>query len=367
MPSAAKANGSIWNWSGSEPRAKTTKRALLARVTHLREILAWVDELPTPEDGATNCAWQTLVARRQLAHKILADQRGPVAGHRTLSTVDPDARRGKHHEWYKGFLVDLLMDADSELITEINVLPAGGDDAADAAELIRQEEAAHGNDIQALSIDGAGFKGRALRELEDPQGLNVNTFVPPPPESPTTTFTPDDFAEDVQQGTVTCPASQTSSYRHRNPQDTGWIYQFKLSTCEGCALLPQCMNQVPRGRSGKTVRKNDYQAEYRRAREKAATSEYAAIRLEHPKVERKLGEMLNRHGGRHTWYHGFTKVLIHELMAGTATNVKRLVRLRCATRRYSCPGRRRPADTGGKRDHLGTLGRSTSTRCRHNH
>ena len=67
------------------------------------------------------------------------------------------------------------MDSDSEIITQINVLAANGDEAADAVELIRREEAAHGNEVQSLSIDGAGFNGPVLRELEDPEGLNVAT------------------------------------------------------------------------------------------------------------------------------------------------------------------------------------------------
>jgi hypothetical protein len=78
------------------------------------------------------------------------------------------------------------------------------------------------------------------------------------------------------------------------------------------------------------VTKSDYEAEYRRAREKATTPEYQDVRAEHPKVERKLGEMLNRHGGRRAHYWGIDKVLIQELMAGFATNVKRMVRLQCA-------------------------------------
>jgi hypothetical protein len=271
-----------------------------------------------------------LVEQRRIAHKILTDQENPQAGDRTLSTVDPDARRGRHGDWYEGYLVDILMDADSELITQINVLPASGDEAADAVDLVRQEEEAQGNDIEALSIDGAGFNGRVLRELEDPQGPKVNTFVPPAKERSTPLFTPDQFVEDAEQGCVTCPAGQTSSYRHRNPQETGWIYQFKQSTCASCPLLAQCMSQPPKGRSGKTIRKSDYEEEYRRARAKATTPEYKAVRAEHPKVERKLGETLNRHGGRRARYHGLQKVLIQELMAGVATNVKRMLRLLCA-------------------------------------
>lgn len=309
---------------------QSNEARLLARVTHLRELLAWIDELPPPENAATDQRWQTLVDGRRLAHKILADQEHPEEGHRTLSTVDPDARRGRHGDWYDGYLLDILMDADSELITQINVLPAGGEEAVDALVLIRQEEAAHGNDIQAVSIDGAGFHGPVLRELEDPQGLNVNTFVPPPKVSESQTFTPEEFVADPVEDCLICPAGQRSSYRHRDSKDNSWIHQFKRETCEGCELLSRCMTKAPKGWSGKTVRKSDYAEEYRRVRWKATTEEYAEIRAEHPKVERKLGEMLNRHGGRRARYHGTGKVLIQEFMAGVATNVKRIVRLLCA-------------------------------------
>jgi transposase len=308
------------------------EQRLLTRVTHLREILAWTDDVEPPQHANEDPAWQTLVEQRQLAHKILADQEHPEAGHRTLSNVDPDARRGKHGSWYDGYVVDIMADADSELFTEINVLPAGGDEAVDAIELVRQEEEAQGNEIEALSMDGAGFNGPMLRELEDPKGLAVNTFVPPKQEAPSKLFTPDDFVEDSERRHVKCPAGKASHYRQRDSRDRGWMHRFKRTTCQACPLLSQCMKEppAPSGPFGRTVCKNDYEAEYRRARQKALTPEYEAVRAEHPKVERKLGEMLNRHGGRRARYWGIEKVLIQELMAGLATNVKRMVRLLCA-------------------------------------
>jgi hypothetical protein len=306
------------------------EQRLVTRVTHLRDILAWADELKCPENADPNGAWQSLVEQRRLAHKILADQENPEGGDRTLSTVDPDARRGKHGQWYDGYMVDVIMDADSELITEINVLPANGDEASDAGELIRQEEEAHGNDVEALSMDKAGFNGAVLRELEDSEGLAVNTFVPPKKEAPSTTFTPEDFTEDPEHRNVTCPAGETSHYRQRDKGRHGWMFRFKRRTCEGCSRFSDCIDHPLRGTFGRTVRKTDYEAEYRRAREKATTAEYEAVRSEHPKVERKLGEMLNRHGGRRARYCGRGKVLIQELMAAMATDVKRIVRLLCA-------------------------------------
>jgi len=41
-------------------------------------------------------------------------------------------------------------------------------------------------------------------------------------------------------------------------------------------------------RHGRTVCKSDYQTEHQRSRQKTKTPEYAAVRREHLKVERKL-------------------------------------------------------------------------------
>jgi phage-related protein len=87
------------------------------------------------------------------------------------------------------------------------------------------------------------------------------------------------------------------------------------------------------------VRKSDFEVEYRHARQKASTKEYEEVRAVHPKVERKLGEMLNRHGGRRARYWGSGKVLIQELMSGFATNVKRIVHLFCALTAAETPAR----------------------------
>jgi hypothetical protein len=136
---------------------------LATRVAQLREMLIWMDDLNPPAD--TNRLWQKFLVQRDLAHKILDDQTHPARGDRTVSITDPDARCGKHGDWFDGYLVDILVDSDSEIITQINVLAANGDEAADALELLRLEEAAHGNDVQALSIDGAGYKHPAKNFL----------------------------------------------------------------------------------------------------------------------------------------------------------------------------------------------------------
>jgi IS5 family transposase len=81
---------------------------------------------------------------------------------------------------------------------------------------------------------------------------------------------------------------------------------------------------------GRTVCKSDYQVEHRRAKDRATTDAFREVRREHPKVERKLGEVVNCHGGRRANYFGIDNVAIQETMSGMATNIKRLVKLACA-------------------------------------
>jgi hypothetical protein len=78
------------------------KEKLVTRVAQLRENLFWADTLTPPKQAETNRAWQLFLAQRDLAHKILEDLEHPTAGDRTISVTDPEARTGKHGDWYGG-------------------------------------------------------------------------------------------------------------------------------------------------------------------------------------------------------------------------------------------------------------------------
>jgi transposase len=302
------------------------KERMLQRVTHLRSIVAWVEDLVARGNpkGIEEPAWWTLTEALQQAHKILAD-REPKATDQLVSFQDPDARRGDHGGAYVGFLLDVAMDADSEFITVLNVLPASGNEVKDATTLIKQEEQAHGNDVQALSIDGLGFRGEQLREWTDPKGLNLEVFVPPRKETAPTGFTVDQFTLDPTGQTMTCPAGQTSTRRLRNTHDTGWQYRFAHKTCAACPLLQQCMAKLP-ATTGRQVSTNDYAAEYAAARAKAQTPAYREVRKRHRQVERKLSEMVRWHRARRARYRGGSRVLIQALLTGLVVNVKCLIR-----------------------------------------
>jgi transposase len=306
-------------------RGRALEEQLTARVAHLQDIVAWAQQLPAPAGPAEDRGWQKVVALRELAAKILHDQAHPDAGRRTVSVVDPEARRGKHGDWFDGYKLDLLMDGDSEFITGVNVLEAGGDEARDAVWLVRQEEATHGNDIQALSLDGAGYVGEVLREFEDPEGLAREPWVPPKKEADTGLFPGADFVLSEDAAHVTCPAGQVSRYRQNDDRKPGWIFRFARAQCDACPWMHQCLARPGRGAFGRVVHKTRYEPEFQRVRQRARTEQYAQVRKEHPAVERKLNEVLNHHGGRHARYWGIAKVLSQEYMTCFAVNLKRLI------------------------------------------
>ena len=105
---------------------ESNESRLLARIEHLRDILAWVEDLEVPADAEEQPDWQALIAAVDVARKVLSGHDQPNAPGKIRSTSDPDARRGKHGEYYDGYSVDVLIDADSELFTAINVYSAGG-------------------------------------------------------------------------------------------------------------------------------------------------------------------------------------------------------------------------------------------------
>jgi hypothetical protein len=163
------------------------EQRLLARVTHLRALVVWGEQWQQRLRAAAE-RHQPLVSAEQegafgealaLAHKVVHDL-VPQATDRLLSLADRDARTGRHGEFYDGYLLDVSLDADAELIYVLDVLPANGDEGANAKALILSEEQAQGNDISSLSMDRIGYRGDVLAALgEDVDGPQLTVYVPP--------------------------------------------------------------------------------------------------------------------------------------------------------------------------------------------
>jgi|SRR5215470_11690845 len=311
---------------------------LLARVVHLREIVAWADSLELGLQAAaeaqqpvgTPAQRESLRMTLALAHKVLAD-REPEASDKLVSLTDSDARNSKHGDYFDGYLIDASLDSDSELICAINLLPGNGDEGADTVTLLQKEEAAQGNEIESVSLDGVGFRGPTLRALEDdPEGPQVSVYTPPqdwPQEAPGL-FEAGDFTLNEAGDELRCPQGEATRARSRTKEGTAWRFEFRVKQCRDCPLREKCLK--PGDTRPRRVTKNDYEAEYRRARERAQTDAYKEVRQVHPRIERKLGEMVRWHAGRRCRYRGRLRSLAQYLLTAFVINAKRIVRLLCS-------------------------------------
>jgi hypothetical protein len=74
---------------------------LLQRVTHLRQIVGWADELHETGVGVVRESreWQRFEEALALAHRVLEVGKDADQPDRILSITDPDARTG----WLKGY------------------------------------------------------------------------------------------------------------------------------------------------------------------------------------------------------------------------------------------------------------------------
>lgn len=306
---------------------------LLQRVAHLRALLAWAKQLPGSAAVAAAPADQqeALAAAVDLTAKVLADRDDPDGAGHLVSVFDPDARKGQHGQFFVGYMLDVAMDADSQIVTALNVLPVRGlaAEAADAVTLLTQEEQAHGNNVGALSMDGAGFHGATLRALTAPGGPQVEVYVPPKEEPPTGLFTAEDFQLDATRKVLTCPAGKTTDRCGPSYRNSGLQFRFIRTDCAACPLQAQCVKRLPKAK-GRVVIKNHHEQEYRAARVRAQTEEYRAVRREHRRIERKLGEMARWHHCRRARYRGEKRLRMQGLLTGIVVNVKRIVRLTAA-------------------------------------
>jgi transposase len=311
------------------------EQRLLARVTHLRELVGWGEQwqqrLREAKDRrqpvVSEEQAQEFAAALELGHKVLNDQE-PGAKDKLRSLVDPEVRTGKHGDYYEGYLLDGSMDADSELLCAVDVLPANADEAAHARQLIAREESAHGNDVASLSIDRIGYRGDVLAALSDAvDGPQLTVYVPPidwtvpAPEL----FQPEVFTLNATRNEVRCPGGATTRIRQRTKGGHGWRFSFLPAQCQPCPLRTQCLQ--PSTKRGRSITKNDYEAQYHAVQQRAQTAEYRTVRREHPRIERKLADLIRWHNGRRVRYRGRLRVKVQYLLTASVVNCKRIVKL----------------------------------------
>jgi hypothetical protein len=188
-----------------------------------------------------------------------------VAPDRVLPAVGPQARHGhktaaRGFDGYKGHVA---VDPDAEIITATAVTPGNSGDAEAAAGLLAdllpggRDAAAGGTagEADAPDCDGepavygdaACGPGELIGQLDD-AGIR-NGIKCQPPAAVTGHFPKDQFAVDLETGTVTCPAGVTAPIRPSRHKRHAGAARFGTA-CRTCPLAAQCTkSRQGRGRS----------------------------------------------------------------------------------------------------------------------
>jgi hypothetical protein len=301
-----------------------------------------------------------------------------VAKDRVISTVDPESRHGhktsaRGFDGYKGHIA---IDPDSEIITA-SAVSAGNVADGDVAEQLVQDvlgevaatdsqtvarEAARPDTAptDATTADAQGadaaptdaipdahasrseqpsdvspptseapveiygdssYGTAAFVERIEAAGAEANVKVQPA-TAPDGRFAKDHFQIDLEAKTVLCPAGRLAVIRPVG--EGGGIASFG-KPCGDCPLRSRCTDS----KHGRTIhvhpKEGTLQRSRRRQHDKRWKDRYRATR---PKVERKLGQLMQRrHGGRRTRVRGRIRIAQDFALLTAAHNLKRLATL----------------------------------------
>jgi hypothetical protein len=270
-----------------------------------------------------------------------------TARDRVVSVVDPALRIGhkSSRQSWAGYKVHLGEEPTSELLTAVEVRPANEHDAVPVVAFVARQEPTVGLRPGAILCDGAFGTADVRAELRE---RGVEVVAPLRPLTDRTHLGKDEFSIDLRanagQGSVTCPAGVTTTDRRlardrRNRPVP--LFRFPWEVCRACPLRERCLGG-PAGRAahsvrpppGRQVQLHFHEAVLQEARAAQRTPEQRrALRdrlRPRAKIERKIAEVLRRHGLRQGRYLGLAKTSLQAAFTATLVNVKRPLTLAAA-------------------------------------
>jgi hypothetical protein len=246
-----------------------------------------------------------------------------TAADRIISVTDPEMRHGHKSstQRFNGFKVAVTTEQTSELIVDIQDIPAAGSDGQALMPTIDRVEQHVGVTVAQVIGDGAYGSGanRAACAAE-----HVDLLAPVrQPQDPTVDKSA--FQIDLEQQTATCPQGHTVSGKP-GPREHGQPtlqFTFARATCAACPLFTRCVKSKVAGR---TVSTHPYETYLRDARRRQQSDEFKGRYRLRSAVERAQAELVH-HGVRETRYLGHPKRQLQRLWTAAVVNLKRLFRL----------------------------------------
>jgi len=248
-----------------------------------------------------------------------------VSRGRTVSVHDTEMRHGhkSSSNRFNGHKAAVAVDTDSQLITAVDVLPGNARDSVGAMELVEQSEDNTGMEVEETIGDCAYGDGATRQGFAEAERILI-AKVPGRPNK--AHFPKEDFEIDLEAGTCTCPAGQTTrrvSIVTRRIDSSGRTHQaqgfrFHGATCGKCQLRSVCV-AAGKGK-GRTVTLHPQEALLQQARALQHSEAFAEYRKRRQVSEHRLARLVQL-GIRQARYFGRVKTLFQLLMAATVANL----------------------------------------------
>lgn len=303
------------------------RRLLLAEWLSLCELTAQLLEEIAP-------AQRTTAQRESL--ELLNDALQRAANHdkknikkdNLLSDTDPQARWGRKKrgkQTQAGYSEQLAVDAESGIVTHVEVLAGNTDDSEALQTVVAGHVAGVGEKPDEVVTDSKYSSGdnRAYLLAEE---ITDYMAVPSAKGSKQGKFSTTDFAVEFdktgQPTTAVCPAGQLAEAPHWKKENHNWVFPFKKAQCEGCPLRERCSKQ----KRGRQLSVDQHYELTEQARTRQASDEGQAAQIARLSIERQFS-LQQRQGGRRTRYRGLEKNRVMGWAWGLYLNVRRIARL----------------------------------------
>jgi transposase len=248
-----------------------------------------------------------------------------VASDRMVSVHDPDMRHGRKSraKRFDGHKAAIAVDAASQLITAVEVLPGNTPDATQALELTSASETSTGL-VVAETVGDCAYGDGGTRQAFAEAGRPLIAKVPA--RGQRDQLAKEDFVIDLEGMTCTCPAGCTTStlIRHGSWIDShgerqpAHAFQFATEACAACQLRPKCI-KAKSGR-GRTIHLHPQEPLLQAARALQKSPAFSAYRRKRQVAEHRLARLVQL-GIRQARYFGRAKTLYQLLMAATVANL----------------------------------------------
>ena len=264
-----------------------------------------------------------------LQQDVEVDADGPrlrkgVAKGRIVSVHDPEMRHGRKSKRvrFDGHKGAIAVDADSQLITAVEVVDASSYDGDTALSLTEATEENLGCEVEETIGDCAYGDSTTRRDFAEAERKLV-AKVPRPRRGKR--IPKEDFTIDLEAGSCTCPAGHVTtklvpsgSRKDRQERRVPLrVFRFDTDVCRECPLKESCTSSRTGGRTIMVHPREDELQKARAFQQSEAAREY---KVQRQTVEHRLARLMQL-GVRQSRYIGQAKTLLQLSMAATVANL----------------------------------------------